>query len=625
MNKVIIVGGGAAGMMAAISASKAGKKVCILEKNEKLGKKLFITGKGRCNITNACPAEEFLTHVVTNPRFLYSTFSQFNNEDMIEYLEKIGLPVKTERGQRVFPQSDRSSDVIQALKRECEKGRVKIYYHTEVKELLFNEEKDQCVGVLLSDGRKMEGDSVILACGGFSYASTGSDGAGYILAKQAGHKIKSIEPSLVPFEMKENWCKELMGLTLKNVMVRIKTKKKTIYEGFGEFLFTHFGVSGPLVLTASTCLGKYQKELEAGELKLILDLKASLTPEQLDKRFLREFDTYRNKNISNVMERLLPKKMIPVFLEEAQIPEDKKLVIYTSHKEDVYEPIIKEFEERTGIFVELKAGDTIALFDELQQDEPGTFDVMFGGGIESFEECRDYFQPYTVSEAERIQEQYRAEEDVYTPFSVLPTVFIYNNKLVYPVAAPKTWAELQTDRWEGKIAFADPTKSGSSYTALCTMLQVLGEDEETILRNFCDTLDGNVSASSGEVLEEVNAGTRLVGITSEGMARQKILEGEDITVIYPQDGTSAIPDATAIVKGCRHPENAKAFLEFTVSTDVQRLVEEKFFRRTVRNDMDEYAIQEKNKLKAIDYDIQWAAREKENILTAWERLQEENR
>ena len=275
-----------------------------------------------------------------------------------------------------------------------------------------------------------------------------------------------------------------------------------------------------------------------------------------------------------------------------QIPEDKKLVIYTSHKEDVYEPIIKEFEERTGIFVELKAGDTIALFDELQQDEPGTFDVMFGGGIESFEECRDYFQPYTVSEAERIQEQYRAEEDVYTPFSVLPT---------------------------------DPTKSGSSYTALCTMLQVLGEDEETILRNFCDTLDGNVSASSGEVLEEVNAGTRLVGITSEGMARQKILEGEDITVIYPQDGTSAIPDATAIVKGCRHPENAKAFLEFTVSTDVQRLVEEKFFRRTVRNDMDEYAIQEKNKLKAIDYDIQWAAREKENILTAWERLQEENR
>ena len=186
MNKVIIVGGGAAGMMAAISASKEGKKVCILEKNEKLGKKLFITGKGRCNITNACPAEEFLTHVVTNPRFLYSTFSQFNNEDMMDYLDRIGLPIKTERGQRVFPQSDRSSDVIQALKRECEKGGVKVYYHTEVKELLFDEAKEQCTGVLLTDGRKLMGDAVILACGGFSYASTGSDGAGYTLAKQAG-------------------------------------------------------------------------------------------------------------------------------------------------------------------------------------------------------------------------------------------------------------------------------------------------------------------------------------------------------------------------------------------------------------------------------------------------------
>ena len=269
---------------------------------------------------------------------------------MIEYLEKIGLPIKTERGQRVFPQSDRSFDVIQALKRECEKGGVKIYYHTEVKELLFNEEKDTCTGVLLSDGRKMTGDSVILACGGFSYASTGSDGAGYALAKQAGHKIKSIEPSLVPFEMKENWCKDLMGLTLKNVAVRIKTKKKTIYEGFGEFLFTHFGVSGPLVLTASTCLGKYQKELQAGELKLILDLKASLTPEQLDKRFLREFDTYRNKNISNVMERLLPKKLIPVFLDTAQIPEDKKIRDISKKERRRMIELMKNFEMHiTGV------------------------------------------------------------------------------------------------------------------------------------------------------------------------------------------------------------------------------------------------------------------------------------
>ena len=203
-----------------------------------------------------------------------------------------------------------------------------------------------------------------------------------------------------------------------------------------------------------------------------------------------------------------------------QIPEDRKLIVYTAHKADVYEPIIKEFEERTGIFVELKAGDTLALFDELQQDAPGTFDVMFGGGVENFEECRDYLEPYKVSEIDQIAEQYRTEGDAYTPFSVLPTVFIYNNKLVYPVAAPRTWEEFQTDRWKGKIAFADPTKSGSSYTALCTMLQVSDQDEQKTLEDFTGALDGYLSPSSVAVLEEVNAGTRLVGITTEGMARQ---------------------------------------------------------------------------------------------------------
>ena len=304
-----------------------------------------------------------------------------------------------------------------------------------------------------------------------------------------------------------------------------------------------------------------------------------------------------------------------------QIPEDRKLIVYTAHKEDVYEPIIKEFEERTGIFVELKAGDTLALFEELQQDAPGTFDVMFGGGVENFEECREYLEPYTVSEIDNIAEQYRVKGDAYTPFSVLPTVFIYNNKLVYPVAAPRTWAELQIDRWKGKIAFADPTKSGSSYTALCTMLQISDQDEETTLTAFSNALDGNLSTSSTAVLEDVNAGTRLVGITTEGMARQKILEGADITVIYPTDGTSAIPDATAIVKGAKHMENAKTFLEFTVSRDAQRLVEEAFFRRTVRNDMEEYAVQEEKKLKTIDYDIHWASEEKEAILSTWEELQ----
>ena len=312
-------------MMAAISASEAGKKVIILEKNEKLGKKLFITGKGRCNVTTACPPEEFLNHVMTNPRFLYSSFSRFNNEDMIAFLNTAGLKTKVERGQRVFPFSDHSSDVIQTLKRQCEKNRVIIRYHARVTDILLNDEQTAFSGVRLEDGEIITGESLIMACGGNSYASTGSNGEGYLLAESIGHTIKSVYPSLVPFVMKETWCKDLMGLTLKNVSITVKNGKKSIYEGFGEFLFTHFGVSGPLVLTASTCLGKYQKPLEEGKLRLILDMKPSLTMEQMEKRFLREFDTYRNKNISNVIERMLPKKMVPIFLRIADIPEDKKV------------------------------------------------------------------------------------------------------------------------------------------------------------------------------------------------------------------------------------------------------------------------------------------------------------
>ena len=312
-------------MMAAISASEAGKKVIILEKNEKLGKKLFITGKGRCNVTTACPPEEFLNHVMTNPRFLYSSFSRFNNEDMIAFLNTAGLKTKVERGQRVFPFSDHSSDVIQTLKRQCEKNRVIIRYHARVTDILLNDEQTAFSGVRLEDGESITGESLIMACGGNSYASTGSNGEGYLLAESIGHTIKPVYPSLVPFVMKETWCKDLMGLTLKNVSITVKNGKKSIYEGFGEFLFTHFGVSGPLVLTASTCLGKYQKPLEEGKLRLILDMKPSLTMEQMEKRFLREFDTYRNKNISNVIERMLPKKMVPIFLRIADIPEDKKV------------------------------------------------------------------------------------------------------------------------------------------------------------------------------------------------------------------------------------------------------------------------------------------------------------
>lgn len=306
-----------------------------------------------------------------------------------------------------------------------------------------------------------------------------------------------------------------------------------------------------------------------------------------------------------------------------QIPEEKKLIVYTAHKEEVYGPIIKEFEERTGIFVEVLAGDTIELFEKVAGSERGACDVMFGGGVENFIECRQFLEPYEVKEKEQIKPEYLSEDNSYTPFSALPIVFVYNNKLVYPVAAPKTWAELQTNRWEGKVAFADPAKSGSSYTALCTMLQALGKDKEQSLLHFSNTLAGKLSADSLKVLDEVDAGTRLVGITIEGTARKRILEGADLTMVYPADGTSAIPDGTAIIKGAPHLENARRFLDFTVSRDVQRLVEDSFFRRTVRSDItpeDVDAVY--REMKLIPYDFEWAAGKKEEILSKWGALWE---
>ncbi|MBR5047701.1 MAG: NAD(P)/FAD-dependent oxidoreductase [Eubacterium sp.] len=324
MKTIVIIGGGAAGLMAAISASYEKKKVILLEKNEKLGKKLYITGKGRCNITTSCPPEDFLSGIMTNPRFLHSAFHRFNNEAMMRFLTERGLKIKIERGMRVFPESDHSSDVIRLLKEECLKHGVKIRYHSRVTGIHLDPEKG-FRSVELENGEIIQADSLVLACGGRSYPSTGSNGDGYKLAESLGHTIKTPEPSLVPFVMKESWCKDLMGLSLKNVSIRLKDGKKTVYEGFGEFLFTHFGVSGPLVLTASTKLGKYQKALKEGRLVLVLDLKPSLTEEQLEKRFLREFDTFRNKDISNVIDTMLPRKMVPVFLAESGIDPHMKV------------------------------------------------------------------------------------------------------------------------------------------------------------------------------------------------------------------------------------------------------------------------------------------------------------
>lgn len=311
-------------MMAAIAAAKQGAKVTLLEKNEKTGKKIFITGKGRCNLTNACDQETFFDSVISNPKFLYSAFYQMDNRAVMDFFESAGCRLKEERGARVFPLSDHSSDVIAALNREMEKLRVQVRLHTPVKELLWEETEGEryITGVRLADGTEQKADAVIVATGGKSYESTGSTGDGYTFAEKLGHTIKEIKPALVPFTIKEEWCKALQGLSLKNVSVLVKTEKKKVYEGFGEMLFTHFGVSGPLILSASS---SYVKKYKGQQVSLFIDLKPALTREQLDKRLLRDFEENKNRQFKNSLEGLLPSKMIPVMVELSGIAPEKRV------------------------------------------------------------------------------------------------------------------------------------------------------------------------------------------------------------------------------------------------------------------------------------------------------------
>lgn len=254
MSKVIVIGGGAAGMMAALKAAENGHDVTLLEKNEKLGKKLFITGKGRCNVTNASDMETIMSQIVTNPRFLYSAFSDCSNTDVMELIENGGCPLKIERGQRVFPESDKSSDIISCFSRLLKKAGVEIILNKEVTHIIT--EEGRAAGVSLSDGKKISADAIVLATGGLSYASTGSTGDGHRMARELGHTVTPCFPALVPVNTKEDWCRTLQGLSLKNVTFTVKDGKKKLYEDFGEMLFTHFGISGPLVLSASSKIVK---------------------------------------------------------------------------------------------------------------------------------------------------------------------------------------------------------------------------------------------------------------------------------------------------------------------------------------------------------------------------------
>ncbi len=325
MSKVIVIGGGAAGMMAAIAAAEGGHQVTLLEKNEKLGKKIYITGKGRCNLTNNCEVEDLLQATCVNRKFLYSAFYGFTSQDTIEFFENSGMKTKTERGNRVFPVSDHSSDVILALNRRLKECGVRICLHTEAAGILTKESSGEksgvCVcGVRKKDGTRLEADAVIVATGGLSYASTGSTGDGYRFAKELGLRVTECSPSLVPIETAEEWIPRLQGLSLRNVEVTILDGKKELYREFGEMLFTHYGVTGPLILTASSVI---QKKLAGHPLAMRINLKPALSEEQLDARILREFEAAKNKQFKNVIGTLYPAKLIPVIIELCGIPEEK--------------------------------------------------------------------------------------------------------------------------------------------------------------------------------------------------------------------------------------------------------------------------------------------------------------
>ena len=325
-------------MFAALGAAEAGHRVTILEQNEKLGKKIYITGKGRCNLTNACDTEEIFAHVPRNAKFLYSAIYTYDNFRVMDFFEANGMPVKTERGNRVFPISDHSSDVISTLQKALEKAGVEVLLHTKVTEILSKDGK--ITGVQLKNGEKRTADAIILATGGKSYSSTGSTGDGFVFAEQLGHKIEEPVPSLVPMTVLEDYCMQMQGLSLRNVQATIREGGKVIFEEFGEMLFTHFGVSGPLMLSASSVVND---RLRKKNLSLNIDLKPALSEEQLDVRILRDFEENKNRQFKNSVKGLLPAKMIPVVISLSGIDPEKKINGITKQERKKLVECIKAF------------------------------------------------------------------------------------------------------------------------------------------------------------------------------------------------------------------------------------------------------------------------------------------
>ena len=345
---VLIIGGGPAGMLAGIKAAEEGNNVTILEKNNSFGRKLLITGKGRCNITSGLEISEFINNIPGNGRFLYSAFENFNNNDIIKLLREEGLDVKEERGNRIFPVTDNARDVLDALLNRIKKLKINIKLNCNVNKIIV--QKGMAVGAEYNDKEEIFADKIILATGGLSYPNTGSTGDGYEMAKELGHSIKDIKPSLVPFETyQKNECKRMQGLSLRNIGIKVKDteKNKIIYEDFGEMLFTHFGVSGPVIISSSAHLVRYKniEELfKKRKIRLTIDLKPALTREKLDERILRDFEELKNKQFKNCLDKLLPQKLIPVMIERLKINPEKQVNEITKEERTRINEMLKNFE-----------------------------------------------------------------------------------------------------------------------------------------------------------------------------------------------------------------------------------------------------------------------------------------
>lgn len=344
---VVVIGGGAAGMLAAITSAKENNNVILVEKNNSLGNKIKITGKGRCNLTFEGDIEDFKSNIVKNYKFMYSSFNNFNNKDVVDYFNSLGVKTKVERGGRVFPVGDDANEIVEVLKKELVKYNVKILYEDILEDLILDDKNEKIVGVKLKKSKILNCDKCIIAVGGKSYPSTGSTGDGYEIAKKYGHEIIDIKPGLVPLKSSDNVCKQLQGLSLRNISFKlVENNDKIIYKDFGEMLFSHFGITGPVVLSASSKLNRVENvenKIKNRNIYAIIDLKPALSKDTLDKRICRDFEKYSNKEFKNSLNDLLPQKLIPIVISLSKIEKDKKVHQITKEERKRLVDTLKEF------------------------------------------------------------------------------------------------------------------------------------------------------------------------------------------------------------------------------------------------------------------------------------------